>query len=82
MSNTYFDLSKEYAILLEKEGLDADAKRLNDIIESTFSSTELLMGTRYVLSSIDLEKISEIGGKKILAYLKKLDELLGSSPKY
>ena len=77
MSNTYFDLSKEYAILLEKEGLDADAKRLNDIIESTFSSTELLMGTRYALSSIDLEKISEVGRKKILAYLRKIDELLG-----
>ena len=77
MSNTYFDLSKEYAILLEKEGLDADAKRLNDIIESTFSSTELLMGTRYALSSIDLEKISEVSRKKILAYLKKIDELLG-----
>jgi hypothetical protein len=82
MSNTYFDLSKEYAILLEKEGLDADAKRLNDIIESTFSSTELLMGTRYVLSSIDLDKISEVGRKKILEYLRKIDELLGSNQKY
>jgi hypothetical protein len=35
------------------------------------------MGTRYALSSIDLEKISEVSRKKILAYLKKIDELLG-----
>jgi len=80
MADTYFELSRQFAVILDQEGLSEEAKRLRGIIDSTFSSTELLMGTRYVLSSIDLSKISETGRKKVLVYLEKLDGLLGPKP--
>ena len=76
MSDDHLEEIKEIIALLKLEHLDGIALKLQEILDNTFSGTELIMAAKFNLEQIDKNKVSMTTQRRIDILIKKIATML------
>lgn len=76
MAFDYIAETKEVISILKSENADVFAKKIQEAMDSAFTSTELLMGVKFHLSKISPTSISSSTMDRIQSLIKQIDRIL------
>ncbi len=76
MTTNHLDEIREVIILLKNEHLQDVATKLQDVLDNTFSGTELIMAVKFHLEKVPKHKASSVTQKHIDHLITNINKLL------